>query len=87
GDCLTPYYNYEPRFQKPILYYWVTAATFAVTGPGEASARLWAALSAFVASAVLVLRTAWEDRLLQRELPGYSAYAARTRWRLLPGVW
>ena len=45
GDWLTPYYNYEPRFQKPILYYWVTAATFAVTGPGEASARLWAALS------------------------------------------
>jgi 4-amino-4-deoxy-L-arabinose transferase-like glycosyltransferase len=45
GDWLTPYYNYEPRFQKPILYYWATAATFAVTGPGEASARLWAAVS------------------------------------------
>ena len=45
GDWLTPYYNYEPRFQKPILYYWVTAATFAVTGAGEASARLWAAFS------------------------------------------
>jgi hypothetical protein len=45
GDWLTPHYNYEPRFQKPILYYWATAATFAVTGPGEASARLWAAVS------------------------------------------
>lgn len=45
GDWLTPYYNYEPRFQKPILYYWLTAATFAVTGPGEAASRLWAALS------------------------------------------
>jgi len=56
GDWLTPYYNYEPRFQKPILYYWVTAATFAVTGAGEASARLWAALSGmalvFVTAAV-----------------------------------
>ncbi len=45
GDWLTPHYNYEPRFQKPILYYWLTAATYAVTGPSETSARLWSALS------------------------------------------
>jgi protein-S-isoprenylcysteine O-methyltransferase Ste14 len=34
-----------------------------------------------------VLRTALEDKLLQRELPGYAAYATRVRYRLLPGVW
>jgi 4-amino-4-deoxy-L-arabinose transferase-like glycosyltransferase len=45
GDWLTPAFNYEPRFQKPILYYWVTAATFAVTGPGPGAARLWSALA------------------------------------------
>jgi 4-amino-4-deoxy-L-arabinose transferase-like glycosyltransferase len=45
GDWLTPAYNYEPRFQKPVLYYWLTAATFAVTGPGPGAARLWSALS------------------------------------------
>ncbi len=45
GDWLTPAFNYEPRFQKPILYYWVTAATFAVTGPGPGASRLWSALS------------------------------------------
>ncbi len=45
GDWLTPAYNYEPRFQKPILYYWLTAATYAVTGPGPAGGRLWSALS------------------------------------------
>ena len=28
-----------------------------------------------------------EDRILQAELPGYRDYAARVRWRLLPGVW
>jgi protein-S-isoprenylcysteine O-methyltransferase Ste14 len=28
-----------------------------------------------------------EDRVLRAELPGYSAYAERVRWRLLPGVW
>jgi len=46
GDLVTPFYNYETRFQKPILYYWLTAATYGATGgPGEAGARLWAALS------------------------------------------
>ena len=48
GDWLTPHYNYQPRFQKPVLYYWLTAATFAVTGATETSARLWAALSGVV---------------------------------------
>lgn len=43
GNWLTPYYNYEERFQKPILYYWLAAATFKITGPGEAAARLPAA--------------------------------------------
>lgn len=45
GDVLTPHFNFEPRFQKPILYYWLTAGTYLVTGPAEGSARLWAALS------------------------------------------
>jgi 4-amino-4-deoxy-L-arabinose transferase-like glycosyltransferase len=45
GDWLTPHYNFEPRFQKPVLYYWLTAATYRVTGPTEFGARLWAALA------------------------------------------
>ncbi len=45
GDWITPHFNAEPRFQKPILYYWLTSATYLVTGPTEAAARLWAALS------------------------------------------
>ena len=45
GDWLTPYYNFEPRFQKPVLYYWLTAATYLVTGPTGFGARLWAALA------------------------------------------
>jgi protein-S-isoprenylcysteine O-methyltransferase Ste14 len=34
-----------------------------------------------------VIRTALEDRLLQLELDGYRDYAARVRYRLLPGIW
>ena len=45
GDWLTPYYNYETRFQKPILYYWLTAATYLVFGATEFAARFWAAMA------------------------------------------
>lgn len=48
---------------------------------------LWALLPAALASAALVLRTAWEDRLLRAELTGYDAFARRVRWRLIPGIW
>lgn len=47
----------------------------------------WALVPAAIAGAILVLRTKWEDDLLQRELPGYADYAARVTRRLLPGVW
>ncbi len=40
-----------------------------------------------VAVAVFVIRTAWEDRALHDELPGYADYAQQTRSRLIPGVW
>ncbi len=43
GDWLTPHYNYAPRFQKPILYYWLTAATFVVAGASEFASRFWSA--------------------------------------------
>ena len=45
GDWLTPHFNYEDRWQKPILYYWLTAATYVVAGESEWAARWWAALS------------------------------------------
>ena len=35
GDWLTPHYNYEDRFQKPILYYWLAAAAFVVDRSGR----------------------------------------------------
>jgi protein-S-isoprenylcysteine O-methyltransferase Ste14 len=48
---------------------------------------LWALIPASAVVAVLVVRTALEDRTLQEELPGYREYAQSTRYRLLPGVW
>lgn len=45
---------------------------------------LWLSL---LLSLLLVLRTHLEDRTLHRELAGYTEYAAKTRYRLIPGLW
>jgi 4-amino-4-deoxy-L-arabinose transferase-like glycosyltransferase len=67
GDWLTPHFNYEDRWQKPILYYWLTAAVYRITGPTEAAARFWSGLS----GVGLVLLTF----LIAREM-GHSEQAA-----------
>ncbi|HLK50870.1 MAG TPA: isoprenylcysteine carboxylmethyltransferase family protein [Bryobacteraceae bacterium] len=48
---------------------------------------LWALVIDVLLAALFVIRAALEDRALRRELPGYEQYAARTRYRLCPGVW
>jgi protein-S-isoprenylcysteine O-methyltransferase Ste14 len=70
-----------------------------VRHPGNVGLSLWALASPFLlrswvafgpAAVVvgwLVLRTTLEDALLQRELDGYREYAARVRFRLIPGIW
>jgi protein-S-isoprenylcysteine O-methyltransferase Ste14 len=67
-----------------------------IDGVGEAQrAASGPALGSWLAAALLVIfslpfllhRAIGEDRILQVELAGYSDYAARVRWRLLPGVW
>lgn len=64
-----------------------TAAIAMFVGIPLALASWWALLPATLAIALLVVRTSWEDRLLQAELSGYADYARRTRNRLLPGLW
>ena len=45
-----------------------------------------AALYAFAPLALLMVRIALEERFLRRELPGYSEYVKRVKYRLLPGI-
>jgi protein-S-isoprenylcysteine O-methyltransferase Ste14 len=53
------------------------------------------ALGSWLAAALLIVmslpgllyRATTEDRVLLAQLPGYSEYAARVRWRLIPGLW
>jgi protein-S-isoprenylcysteine O-methyltransferase Ste14 len=37
--------------------------------------------------ALVAPRAVMEERLLQRDLPGYASYMARVRYRLIPYIW
>ena len=47
----------------------------------------WALIPGGLCAALMIVRTALEDRTLRAELAGYLEYTTRTRSRLLPGVW
>jgi protein-S-isoprenylcysteine O-methyltransferase Ste14 len=47
----------------------------------------WALIPGVLTDAAILVRTALEDATLQRELEGYSEYARRVRFRLIPGIW
>jgi protein-S-isoprenylcysteine O-methyltransferase Ste14 len=44
-------------------------------------------LPAIVFSVALIRRARMEDAFLKTNLPGYEDYAARVRYRLVPGLW
>jgi protein-S-isoprenylcysteine O-methyltransferase Ste14 len=48
----------------------------------------WWALFAGAAAIILgIIRTSYEDRMLQSDLPGYAEYTKEVRYRLFPGIW
>ena len=47
----------------------------------------WAVIPQALAVLTLLVRTELEDRLLQRDLPGYRDYAGKVRFKLIPGIW
>ncbi len=68
----------HPMYVGSILMY---VATALVLG------SVWALVTAGVIAALFIWRTVLEDRTLRAELTGYADYAARTRYRLFPGLW
>jgi 4-amino-4-deoxy-L-arabinose transferase-like glycosyltransferase len=69
GDWLAPYYNQQPFFDKPILFYWLQAAGMAIAGQNELGARLAPAITAVV----LVATTAWLGAVLLSFEAGFVA--------------
>src|SRR5688572_3474990 len=60
NDWLTPRFNFTDRWQKPVLYYWMTAGAYTVAGVTEGAARFGAAM----AGLGLTLITWWVARRL-----------------------
>ncbi len=66
-----------------------------ISPASSSSSRAGIALDSWLAAALLVVlslpfllyRAVTEDRILLAQLPGYPGYAARVRWRVIPGLW
>ena len=48
---------------------------------------IWTFLPSLLTILLIVVRTSFEDRTLQAELPGCSDYAAIVQYQLIPGIW
>jgi len=48
---------------------------------------LYTLIPAVIIVVLFIIRTALEDKTLQKELPGYKEYAQKVRYRLIPGIW
>lgn len=70
GDWLTPTLNGLPYFHKPPLFYWITAASMAIFGPGEWAARAAPLLGAWLAAMAtyLLVRRWWDGRVASLSL-------------------
>jgi protein-S-isoprenylcysteine O-methyltransferase Ste14 len=48
---------------------------------------LWGLLFAFIFIALVFIRTGWEDETLREDLPGYTEYAKKVRYKIIPKIW
>lgn len=97
---VNPFFSRALRIQKERGHHLITAGPYQyVRHPGYVATILSLLFGGFALGswlgmlplagcvAMVVRRTAIEDRFLQEELPGYSEYAQKVPYRLLPGVW
>ncbi len=47
----------------------------------------WALIGIFFLYIIMIIRLFNEEKVLYDELPGYKEYLAKTRYRLIPGIW
>ena len=62
-------------------------ALFLLVGMPLALGSWWGLLPLALMSPAFVWRLLDEEKFLEENLPGYVAYEAAVRWRLMPGVW
>jgi protein-S-isoprenylcysteine O-methyltransferase Ste14 len=47
----------------------------------------WALIPGLMIIPTFIFRILNEESLLEHDLPGYTEYKQKVRWRLLPGIW
>lgn len=95
-----PYFEPTVRIQRDRNHWVITTGPYKIIRhPGYLGGILWTlsipliigSLFAFIPAAayllLTVIRTSLEDKTLHDELNGYSEYAKRVRYRLLPRLW
>jgi 4-amino-4-deoxy-L-arabinose transferase-like glycosyltransferase len=75
GNWITPHFNFQPRFDKPILFYWLIALAYKGFGIGEYAARFW---SATFATGLTLLIYLFGQPLLSRRGACIAALAFAT---------
>lgn len=68
----------HPMYSGIILIY-----SFTPTALGS----FWSLVFVLPVIAIIIFRTLNEEEVLKRDLPGYSAYCEKVRWRILPYLW
>ncbi len=80
GDFVTPYLNGVPRFEKPILFYWLQAAATLVLGESALSARLPSAVAGVGCVLLVYFLTA---RMVSRRAGLVAALVLATMFRFV----
>jgi len=80
GDFLTPWFNGRPRFEKPVLMYWLQAPVVAVLGTTETAFRIPSALAGLL-TLFLVYRIG--ARLVNPNAGVIAAIALATTFRFV----
>jgi protein-S-isoprenylcysteine O-methyltransferase Ste14 len=94
------FFSSDARIQRDRGHRVVTSGPYSIIRhPGYAGSVLlslampvalgswWSYLPALAGAALILRRLLLEDCLLRAELEGYTEYAARVPWRLVPHVW
>jgi 4-amino-4-deoxy-L-arabinose transferase-like glycosyltransferase len=73
GDWITPFFNGETRFDKPVLIYWCQAIAYAIMGVNEWAVRLPSAIAAMAVISLTFYTLQWhlakEDEVEQVSRP------------------
>jgi 4-amino-4-deoxy-L-arabinose transferase-like glycosyltransferase len=75
-DLVNPSFNYEPRFNKPVLSYWIVAGLYKAFGVSVGVQRLGIAIGAMLIVLAAYMLAGIQDSRVSRLPPSVSLWAA-----------